>query len=181
MADNPTTIPFKYWRDSEVIYLPHWRRYNGTTLEPLVNSADGLFPKPIVKPVAIGVLHFSVWKTYTDADYKNELNATNSDAWREWEPGQAWVSRIITEDEEVNGVATTRVDYIIRCTEFGWDNDMIQMGYFHKDGTDETAFTTSDGIPYIGTLDAAGAKGAAENADDMLKRRIAFGSLGVGS
>lgn len=131
MATDPTTIqPDVYW-DSEVVYMPHWQRFNGTTLEPLLNSASGIFPKPVVQAVCIPICHIIQWKTLSDAERKDQANATNNTTWHSWEPGQAWVSRIIDESEEVNESNTQRVHYVVKCCEFGWDNTFPQMGYFH--------------------------------------------------
>lgn len=178
---NPTSIPPKYWGDSEVIYLPQWQRYDSNgNLEPLVNSAGGLFPKPIVKPVSIGIIHVEMWKEpYPDSQFKNEINATNADTWRGWEPGQAWISRVLAQREETNGYQdVAKLHYVIRCSEFGWDNDFIQMGYWHDDNGAKQSFQTQDGVPYVGTLSASGSDGGPVIAGDLLHRRINFAALG---
>lgn len=164
------------YRDAEVVYMPHWLKSDGTTV--IKNSAGGTFPKPIVEPISIGVIHgFVELATYTDATYKSQLNACNSDTWKSWAPGQAWISRILTEDVEVNGTTGVRVHYIIRCNEFGWNSQIPQFGYYYLDGTDKVPFEEG-----IGLLDASGQELApsapAVNADIQIKRRIAFSSLG---
>lgn len=158
--------------------MPHWQKFNGTSLEPMVNSANGIFPKPIVQQVSISICHILVWKELTDADRRSQTNATNSGSWHGWDAGQAWISRIIDEEEEINGKETQRVHYIVRCNEFGWDNQFIQMGYFHKnDEGKKESFQTEDGIAYIGLLDSGGGEtDSPVVSEDRLKRRIDFSS-----
>lgn len=164
-------------RDSEVIYLPHWKDYNGT---PLLTTAGGLYPKPIVKPVAVGIIHVEFWQpSYTDAQYVSQLNATNSGAWKGWPAGQAWISRILTHDEKIEDTDGVWMHYIVRCCELGWDQDFPSMGYYYVTGGDKTAFTTIDGFAYIGQHDAAGDNGepTAYFQEEQLKRRISFSFL----
>jgi len=167
--------PFSY-RDSEVVYMPHWLESDGTTV--IKNSAGGTFPKPVVEPMSLGVIHgFVELPTYDDATYKSQLNACNSDAWRDWEPGQAWISRILTENVEVNGIPGIKIHYIIRCNEFGWNSHIPQFGYYYKDGFTKVPF--SEGMGYLaadGTELAIGSP--AVDADIQIKRRIAFAGLG---
>ncbi len=164
------------YRDSEVVYMPHWLQSDGTTV--IKNSAGGTFPKPVVEPISIGVIHgFVELATYSDATYKSQLNACNSDTWRGWSAGQAWISRILTENIEVNGTSGQRIHYIVRCNEFGWNAHIPQFGYYYLDGTTKVPF--EEGMGY---LDASGLEltpgSAAVDANIQIKRRIAFSGLG---
>ena len=174
----PTSLPSPVvYRDAEVVYMPQWVLSDGSTY--IKNSAGGLHPKPIIEPVAIGIIHGVVYKeTYSDASYKNEINATNSGGWKSWGAGQAWVSRIITQEVEVNNIEAQRVHYIIRCCEYGWENNTPQSGFFWLD---------DDGykIPFdegAGLLDGNGKPLTPGNnpvpSELQVKRRINFSSLG---
>lgn len=171
---SATTFAVKVWRDSEVVYMPHWLESDGSTV--IMNSADGAFPKPIVEPIAIGVIHGIKWvSSYSDGEFKTQINATNSDGWRGWSAGQAWISRILTEEENINDEDVIKVHYIIRCNEFGWNAHIAQMGYFYKDAGNKAIFDEG-----IGLLDGSGNELAlgspAVDADIQVKRRISFGS-----
>lgn len=169
----------KVWRDAEVIYAPVWREHDGTT--PIQNSAEAPYPKQVIEPVSVGVIHCIAYKAYTDAHYKNQLNATNAAAWRGWEPGQAWVSRIITNDDLSVGGATnvSEVHYIVRCLETGWDALFADIGYVYIDASSYKPFL-ADGQPYLGKLDGAGGQQAVASDlvinEHQIKRRINFAS-----
>lgn len=183
----PWTYPPIVSRDSEEIWWPHWQRYDGSNnLEPLTNSANGLFPKPRVKPISIGVILISMYKqTYTDADYYNQNNTLNNATWRSWPAGHAWIARILTEDVKENDYDCVKVDYVVKCNKLGWDKDFLQCGYYYLSGLDRKHFLTDDldPIPYIGLLDASGGElgvgGTAVVADDKSKVWIDFTSLGI--
>lgn len=179
MTTPPASNPPIVYRDAEIVYAPHWDKFNGTSLEPLINSANGAFPKPIVEVMSIGIIHGIKWvNSYSNTEYKTQLNATNNATWRDWDAGQAWISRIITEDEEVNGVSCVKVHYIVRCNEFGWNTRIHDMGYFYIDGADKKAFLTVDDVPYIGLLDAGAETSTPVASDKQIKRRIDFTVLG---
>jgi hypothetical protein len=130
---NPDTLPPVVYRDAEIVYMPHWV---DTSLAVIKNTDNKVFPKPHVEPISIGIIHGIRWSTtYSNANYQNELNAINTDTWRSWAPGHAWVSRILTEDEEINGVECTKIHYIVRCNRYGWNITMPQMGFV--EGTPE--------------------------------------------
>ena len=179
MTTAPSTDPATYnvtiLRDAEIIPWPHWRNHAGTLI---VNTAGGIFPKPIVEDISIGIIHAYKWVTeLSDEDYKEQLNATNSSTWREWGPGQAWISRIIERPDNINDNSAVKLHYIIRCNEYGWDVEMPQMGYFYYDGANKKAFSV-DGVPYIGLLDGSGDKtDTATSASIQIKRRINFATV----
>lgn len=175
---DPTAIETRVYRDGEIIYWPHWQSIDGESKEPIVNPAGGILPKPMVEPLAVGIIHGHKWvSAYSDAQYKNQLNATNADGWRSWGVGQAWISRIITANEERDGVSVVHIHYIIRCNEYGWKSTMPWMGYFYDDAGDKKAFLTQDDVPYIGLLDAGGAETFTPVISDLdLKRQISFAS-----
>ena len=172
----PTSLPSPVvYKDAEIVHMPHWLESDGTTV--IKNSAGGIFPKPIVEPISIGIIHGIIYKQeYTDAEYVTQLNATNNSAWRGWGEGKAWVSRILVEDTTVNQISAKKVHYIVRCCEFGWNSNMPQMGHFYSD-SGKQAFTGG-----IGLLAADGTELSSEddpvNSDIEIKRRIAFNSLG---
>lgn len=125
--DDPSLLPAIITRDAEIVYAPHWFQADGTT--PIKNSDDKPFPKIIEEQTSVAVIHAIKHKLfYTDAEYHNELNAINIDAWRFWEPGQAWISRILTEDTKVNEINCTKIHYIIRCSRLGYNVHIPQMG-----------------------------------------------------
>lgn len=174
----PTALPEPtVWRDSEVIYMPHWVEHDNSTM--IVNSAGGVYPKPIVEPVAIGVIHGVVhFSSYSDSRFKQELNTTNSGSWRGWDAGQAWISRIVTEEVTINGnTDAVKVHYQIRCNEFGWNHRIPQMGYFHLSGGQRQVFEEG-----IGLLSSGGGElpvgGTPVDSDIQVKRRINFSTLG---
>lgn len=160
---SPNLLPPIVYRDAEVVYMPHWVEENGTTV--IANLADKVFPKPHVHPIAIGIIHGILYKlTYSDAEFENEINATNAGGWRGWGAGKAWVSRILTENDEVNNIPCVKVHYIIRCNKYGWDINMPSMGFV-------------GGVPEF--VDATGAATTTLSASDIrIKHRIGFGALG---
>ncbi len=180
---SPTTFVPEYFEDAEVIYWPHWEYWNPDDSAKLkfVNSAGGTFGKPVVEPLSVGIVHVKMYETgWTPTKYKQQLNACNSGTWRNWESGQAWISRIITELTDINGVSCHYIHRIIRCNEYGWNTGQLEMGYFYNDGVDIKPFS-DEGIP-LGLLTSSGDKatGASDVAitDKRIKRRIDFGALG---
>lgn len=158
---SPHLLPTIVYRDAEVVYMPRWVEQDGTTV--IKNLASKVFPKPHVHPVSVGIIHGIRYPlTYTDTQYQNEIDATNSENWRGWAPGQAWVSRVLTEDDEVNNIPCVKVHYIIRCCRYGWDIDMPSMGFV-------------GGVPEF--VDATGAATTSPVPSDIrIKHRIAFDS-----
>lgn len=181
---SATNNPPNVYDDGEIIYWPHWQYFDGATKKAILNSADGIFPKPIVEPISIHIYHIEKFVTsMTDAQLKEQYNACNSDTWKAWEPGQAWISRIRRKKAQVNGQNGLWVHYIIRCNEFGWDTNIPNMGYFYKNGSTKTSFS-SEGLGPIGYLKSDGNKAVAPTEVSMsnkqIKRRINFTStLGV--
>lgn len=170
-------IPIKVWKDSEVVYMPLWKDVNDN---PIQNSASMPYPKPIIEPVSVGIIHCELYKSgYTDDDYATELNAVNLAAWRGFEAECAWVSRIIVEpDLSASSGDVVKLHYIVRCCEHGWQLQIPDFGYVYDD-SGLKAFT-ADGVPYIGKLDQSG---GVETGDMLInkhetKRKIAFSSLG---
>ena len=180
---NPSTFPVEYDEDGEIIYFPHWQYWDtNTTKANLVNVNGGTFGKPVVEPMSIGIVHVVSYDTsWTEAKFKNQNNACNSDVWRDWQPGEAWISRIITSKTEINGVACTRVHRIVRCNEFGWNTQQLEMGYFYMSGTTTVPFS-DEGIP-LGMLQANGDRATSASnvarSDKPIKRRISFSGIGI--
>ncbi len=173
----------EYFEDAEIIYWPHWEYWDSgdSSKLKLVNSAGGTFGKPIVEPLSVGIVHVKMYETgWSAAKYKSQLNACNNDSWRSWPAGQAWISRIITEEAQVNGTNCHSVHRIIRCNEYGWNTGQLEMGYFYKEGGDIKPFS-DDGIP-LGLLKTNGDKATSASdvamTDKRIKRRISFGGLG---
>lgn len=165
-----------FTRDSEIWYLPVWRDTTGAIIQ---NTAKGTYPKPQIEPVSIGVIKATVRKTsYTDANYKTQVNAVNDNTWRDWAAGQAWIGHVRTKEQEEGGVNYTIVRYIVYCCEYGWKSIAPQIGYYYLSGGNPKAFVDADGSPYIGCLDNSGAK--LSSATDMIlkewsiKREIDF-------
>lgn len=155
---NISQKPAKWRRSSQVVWMPAFSCWNG---DPVANSA-GLLPiMPIYEPVSIAVYHITKFKAYSDADYAAEINALNSDDWRGFGPYQSWISEIHTDGPEDTGVLGEMVHYVIRCIDRpdGWKPLVPDVGYAFKAGTDIKSFTTVDGQPYIGNMDATGAEG----------------------
>lgn len=170
----------KVWRDSDVVYVPVWK---DNASVPIGNSSKLPYPKPTVEPISVGVIHGIVYKSsYTDADYRNELDAVNTDTWRAWTAGEAWVSRILTDTMNVDLVDIVEVHYIIRCTKRKWEVVFPDIGYVYVDAGVYKSFVDADGIPYIGKLDNAGAEQAV-GSNHILRTHahhptIAFSALG---
>lgn len=176
---DPTTLGFEFYRTSEIIYMPVWKDHAGNAT--IINTAKGLYPKPIVEPVSVGIYKCTKWDTnYSDSDFSTELNATNSDTWRGWTARKAWISSIETRPDDVQEISCTRVDYTIRCLEYGWDAIFPDCGYFYKTGSDYKTFVDTDGAPYLGKLNGSGDK-ATMTANPtinthQIKRAINFGT-----
>lgn len=175
------TLPaIKIWRDSEVVYAPHWK---DTSNVVLANSARAPYPTKIIEPLAVGIIHAIKYSTtYSDTDYATELNAVNSVAWRGWQPGQAWVSRIVTEEDmEINGTTgVTQVHYIVRLSEIGWQLSIADLSAVYVASGAFRPFL-ADGSPYLGKLDGSGAQRAVGSDMVMrshnIKRTINFASV----
>jgi len=166
-------------RRSEVWYLPIWRDKNGDVIQ---NTAKGPLPKPQIEPVAIGILKATVRKTsFTDTDYKTQLNALNDDTWRAYTAGQAWIAGLWTDEVNEGGVDYTLAHYTVLGNEYGWQCTFPDIGYYYLSSGNPLVFADSAGNPYIGCLNA-GAK--LSSASDMvltdwdIKREIDFSALG---
>jgi hypothetical protein len=178
---NPavTALPADWRRSSEKLWLPVWKDWSG---DAIANTAGLLPVMPYYEPVAIAVYHIIKFKTYTDGEFANEIDALNSDAWRGFQPYQAWISEIHSEGTETVGNADgERVHYVIRCTnkDDGWKFLHPDAGYVYKDGTDFKSFTSLEGSGYIGMLDGStGAEGTSLMINVAeTKDAIAFGSI----
>lgn len=179
MAVDPVSFEPIVEYDSEVIYMPHWKDAQGTGLK---NSANAPFPKPIVEPISIGIVHVWKWEeTFSGAIQKARLNKVNSGTWDGWGQDEAWVSRIIARLEEENGFQRWLVHYIIKCNEQGWRTNMPHMGYFFRDGGEDKAFKTEDGFQYVGFLNKdSGNKSTDPQATEFqIKGRTSFSFTGV--
>jgi hypothetical protein len=147
----------KRWRSSEKIWLPLWMDANGS---PITNTAGQLPVKPYHEMYAVGVYHFIVFKAYTDAQFKAEINALNSVPWKTWPKGSAWMSEIHTSGPITIGTGTgEQVHYVIRCINRpgGWTFQHPDVGYTYKSGNELNAFVSDDEkVAYIGNLDGTG-------------------------
>ena len=177
MATDPVSFAPIVEYDAEVIYMPHWKDASGAAIK---NTADAPFPKPIVEPISIGIVHIWKWEaSYTGATHKARLNKTNSGSWNGYAQDEAWVSRITAKEEEENGYQRWLVHYIIKCNPFGWKTLIPHMGYFYDDG-DKKGFQTSDGFQYIGFLDGSGNETTSPvTSDFIIKGRTSFSFTGV--
>jgi hypothetical protein len=156
MTTDPVTFAPIVEYDSEIIYWPHWKREDGT---PIANSAGAPFPKPIVEPLSIGIVHIWKWEeNFSGAIQKSRLNKVNSGSWNGWGQDEAWVSRITARLEEENGMMRWMVHYIIKCNPYKWTTNIPHIGYFYKQGNNLKAFQTEDEFQYVGFLDSNGDK-----------------------
>lgn len=176
---NVASLPSRWWRSSEKIWLPAWKKRDG---DPVVNAAGLLPVMPIYEPVAIAIYHIVKLKAYSDSEFSAEINALNSDSWGGFTAHQCWISEIHTGGiEEMGASLGEEVHYVVRCTdrEDGWKTVVPNCGYSYKDGADITSFQTVDGQPYIGNLHAT--TGAEETDFNSLaletKKTIAFNSI----
>ena len=175
---NPATLQKVVTKDAEVIYWPHWKHYNSGSLEPIVNPAGGILPKPMVEPMSIGIIHVEFWGALSDAAWAEQINSMNSDTWKGFGPGQCWISRILEVIENRNGYDTKKLHYIVRCNKFGWKTGMPWMGYFYDDAGSKKAFKTTDSVPYIGFLDAGGDQTFTPVISDLdIKNELSFTSI----
>lgn len=168
----------KVRRSSQVIWLPVWTNHAG---DPITNSAGFLPVMPVYEPVAIAVYHITKFKTYSDADYKAEINALNSTGWRSFDAYQAWIYGIHTEGKETYGdIEGEMVHYAVACTdrEDGWRAIVPDCGFVYKDGTDIKSFMSTDGQPYIGNLDGSGGLSALMSIiGNVTKKAINFNAI----
>lgn len=179
MAIDPVNLPPTVEYDSEVIYMPHWKDVNG---DPIMNFADAPFPKPIVEPISIGIVHIWKWEAgFSGSTLKSRLNKTNSGSWNGWATDQAWVSRITAREENENDFDDRwLVHYIIKCNEYGWKTLIPHMGYFYLDGADKKAFQTVDEFQYIGFLDGFGLETTTPvHSEFEIKDKISFSFTGI--
>lgn len=146
------------WRTSEKIWYPVWKENDGT----VITNEAGLIPvKPLFELVAIAVYHivkFYETAAYSEATYKAQLNAVNSDTWRSWDPAQAWMSEIHVSHEKTLGSGTAaktgyEVHYVVRCIDRtdGWKVEHPNAGWAYKDSGNYSAFEG-----FIGNLDGSG-------------------------
>jgi len=92
MADNPKDFDPVVTYDSEVVYWPMWKKTDGTGIK---NGAGAPFPKPIVEPISIGIVHVFKWvDAWGGSLLKQQLNKTNDGMWNGYAEDQAWISRI---------------------------------------------------------------------------------------
>jgi len=175
---NVKAFPAEWRRSSEKLWLPAWKAWNE---DPIATSADQAPVMPFYEPVAIAVYHIIKFKDYSDAAYANEIDALNSDAWRGFQPHQAWISEIHSNGTETIGDSDgERVHYVVRCTNKvdGWRFLHPDIGYVYKDGADIKTFLTDDDMPYIGTLDGTGGKGTTLLINRQeTKKTLAFGGI----
>lgn len=163
---NSASYVTDFTRDSEIWFLPVWKDKDGTVIQ---NTAKGPYPKPLIAPMSVGVIRATVRKsTYTDTNYRDQLNATNSGDWRQWTAGQAWIGRILTKDVNEGGSSLVEVKYTVYCTKLGWKEIAPQLGYYYKDGSNAKVFVDADSLPYLGCLDNSGGK-LAVSSDMILK------------
>lgn len=178
MATNPTTFDPIVEYDSEIIYWPHWKDAAGN---PIKNSAGAPFPKPVIEPLSIGIVHIWKWESvWNGALMKARLNKTNSGTWNGYAQDEAWVSRITARQEEENSGDYWLIHYIVKCNPYKWTTGIPNIGYFYKDGSDNKAFTTVDEFQYIGFLDDSG--GATETPsfeNFVIKGRTSLSFTGV--
>lgn len=168
-------------RTSEKLWLPVWRDRNDN---PIANSFEQLPVKPHYECYAIAVYDIEIFKPYSDAAFKNEIDSLNSGSWRSWDAYQAWISEIHSDGVDQIGDDTgERVNYIIRCIKRtdGWKFQHPDVGYIYNDG-DVRSFLSTDGFPYIGKLDSGGKLADATPMTiliENIKEEIDFSSLGV--
>lgn len=160
--------------------MPVWRDKDGAIIQ---NSAKGPLPKPQIEPVSVGIIRATVRKSsYTDSDYKTQLNSVNDSTWRAWTAGQAWCAKIRTKPINEGGTDYTLVRYIVLCCEYGWKSITPDMGQYYLSSSNPKVFADASGYPYMGCLDGSGAKLA--STTDMvikefsIKRPVAFSFLG---
>ena len=142
-------------RSSEKIWWPAFKDYAGN---PIANGAGHVPVKPLFQLTAIAVYHFTIFRGYTDANFRAHINAVNSDTWRVWPPYSAWISEIHSDGVKTlgsGGSATSgeEIRYVVRCIDRqdGWRLEYPNVGWAYDDGGD---FTPFDG--FIGNLDAGG-------------------------
>jgi hypothetical protein len=176
------SLPSKVRRSTEKIWLPVWRAWNG---DPAVNAAGLLPVMPIYEPVSLAIYHITKFKTYSDSEFKNELNALNSDTWKSFTANQCWISEIHTNGTETKGSSTGEdVHYVVRCIDRtdGWKAIIPNTGYTYKDGTSLKSFISATGQPYIGNLVTSTGAGTAGTTMNIIalstKKTIAFSSIG---
>ena len=166
--------------DSEIWFMPIWEDTAGAIYE---NKAKGPYPKPTYEPESIGVIRATVRDTaWSNAKFKDQLNATNSSGWRGWGVEQAWIAKIQTKIVNEGGINMTRIRYTILCYEKGWKSIAPEIGYYYLASGNPKVFTDSSGNPYIGCLDGSGAKLASSSSIALTKRQykrpISFSILG---
>lgn len=163
----------KHWRSSEKVWLPVWKDSQD---RPIMNKAKQLPIKPYHDIFSVGVYHFIVFKQLPDAAYKSQLNSTNINEWRSWQPGQAWISEIHTSGVMQIGSGTgEQVHYVIRCIDKpnGWSFEHPNVGYLYKDGVEYKAFVDdTETIAYIGKLTPGGDKLVMDLDLEILKEAV---------
>jgi|688.fasta_scaffold00460_67 hypothetical protein len=85
-----------------------------------------------MEPVAVAVFHIFKFKSYSDSQFRNEINSINSGDWRGWGEGQAWISKIISNGLENRGSGFGEtVHYVVRCIDRddGWDVFYPEIGF----------------------------------------------------
>lgn len=160
--------------------MPLWKDKDGAVIQ---NSAKGPFPKPQIEPVSVGIIRATVRKaSYSDSDYKTQLNSVNDGTWRNWDAGQAWCARIRTKSVNEGGTDYTLVRYIVLCCEHGWKSVTPDLGYYYLSSSNPKVFADSDGYAYLGCMDGSGAKlSSASNMtikEFSVKRPVSFSFLG---
>ena len=152
-------LPSKKTRSSEKLWLPVWKDRAGAAV---ANSAGFLPVMPYYEPVAIAVYHFVKFNTYSDANFRQEIDALNSTVWGGFDPYQAWISEIHSDGVRTLGNSSGEsVHYVIRCIDRtdGWKFLHPDAGLVYDDAGDIKAFKSVDGDPFMGNLDGSGGDG----------------------
>lgn len=176
---DPTTLGFHIERDVEFMWLETPQDAEGNSI---VDAAKQLPLKPIFALQAVAVYYIEKFVTsYSDQQWREQMNTLNSSTWRSWKRGEAWCSCKPIEGANFNGVDCIKVEYFVRCIQGGWETKIPEAGYVYFDGTDLLDYTTEDGSVTIGKLTEDGDKAAAD--DDLIvtkwdtKRVVSFNFL----
>lgn len=154
------SLPAQVFRSSEKIWLPVWRDRAGTAIK---NSANLLPIMPIYEPVSIAVYRIVKFKTYSDAEFKSEIDALNSTTWKSFTQWQAWISEIHSGGTETLGDSDgEKITYIIRCIDRtdGWKAIYPDVGYVYRNSGSVKSFASTTGNGYIGNLTSGGDDGS---------------------
>lgn len=175
----PVPTAVKFWQRSEKLWLPVWKDYAGNA----ISVSSGRPPiKPYFELFSVLVLHFEIFKAYTDTERKNEIDSLNSATWKGWNQYQAWISEVHTDgSDNIGGQVREQVHYVVRCIKRpdGWRFIHPDIGYIYDDGGNIKSFKSDDNLPYIGNLNGAGGDGGGTltlNTEDV-KQTMNFNSI----